>query len=260
MTKTITIKDVSFQMVFVQGGSYLMGADNGVILVKKGWLTRKRETTPFVRNFDWLASDWEKPVHEVSVDSYYIGETVVTIELWEAVMGWGSAHSFERCPLQPVVNVDWVACHEFINRLNLLTGERFRLPREAEWEFAAKGGTLSKDYPYSGSTTAEVVAWFNENSDGVNPVCMKHPNELGLFDMSGNVWEWCEDKYAPYDSEPQVNPILMGTAVDDNVLRGGSYLCDSTDCRVSARTGSHSIFDKDDIHDDFGLRLVLPIS
>ena len=136
------------------------------------------------------AWDNEKPSHYVTLSSYYIGETEVTAELWQAVMGINPSNFSGS--LRPVECVSWNECQEFVTRLSSLTGENFRLPTEAEWEFAARGGKKSQGYKYSGSNTIGDVAWYSDNSNSeTHNVAQKLPNELGLYDMSGNVWEWC---------------------------------------------------------------------
>ena len=204
-----TVKGVSFDMVFVEGGTFEMGSD------------------------DSEASDDEKPVHSVTLSDYYIGETEVTQELWEAVMG--SNPSVFKGSKKPVEMVSWNNCQEFIMKLNRLTGRDFRLPTEAEWEYAARGGNKSQGYKYSGSNTIDDVAWYDENSlSTTHPVGTKAPNELGLYDMSGNVWEWCSDWYGDYSSSSQTNPTgpFSGSG---RVLRGGSWCRDARNCRVAFR-------------------------
>ena len=166
------------------------------------------------------------PIHDVTLSDYFIAETEVTQELWEAVMG--SNPSYYKGAKHPVEMVSWNECQEFIAKLNQLTNRNFRLPTEAEWEFAAKGGKQSRGYIYSGSDTLDDVAWNHSNSGnsstGRSPhdVATRQPNELGLYDMSGNVWEWCQDRSGDYSSEPQTNPTgpLSGSI---RVIRGGSF-------------------------------------
>ena len=222
--KVIKVNGVSFNMIHVEGGTFTMGA------------------TP-EQGGD--AEDDEKPAHQVTLSSYYIGETVVTQALWEAVMG--SNPSFLRGSDRPVENVSWDACQEFIKRLNSMTGRHFRLPTEAEWEFAARGGNKSRGYKYSGSNTLERVAWYNANSGGeTHPVKEKQANELGLYDMSGNVNEWCQDWYRSYSSSSQ-------TTSPGCVYRGGSWYDNARNCRVSYRN-----FDMPEIScNGIGFRLAL---
>lgn len=233
-TEEFTVNGVSFKMVHVEGGSFMMGANEGVL----------------------EATDDEKPTHEVSLSDYWMGETQVTQALWHAVMGKNPS-SHKGDPNLPVENVSWLDCREFILKLNKLTGKRFRLPTEAQWEFAARGGNLGKQnhYLYSGSNDIYDVAWFDENSKKkTHPVGECDPNELGLYDMSGNVWEWCNDRYDHYyySNSPSVDPIgpLDGSM---RVFRGGSWFHDAGFCRVwfrnyDAPTGTGS---------DLGLRLAL---
>ena len=206
------VNGVSFEMVRVEGGTFRMGA------------TSEQE--------DEADSD-EKPVHGVTLSSYYIGKTEVTQALWQAVMG-SNPSRFEGSDL-PVECVSWNDCQEFIQKLNRLTGRNFRLPTEAEWEFACRGGNNSRGYKYSGSNNLGSVAWYNDNSGGqTQPVGTKAPNELGIFDMSGNVWEWCSDWYANYTSYSQTNPTGPHSG-SNRVHRGGSWGYDAWRCRSSCR-------------------------
>ncbi|HIW87876.1 MAG TPA: formylglycine-generating enzyme family protein [Candidatus Onthomorpha intestinigallinarum] len=200
-TKTIAVNGVAFKMVKVKGGTFQMGATT-----EQGSEAEKDE----------------KPVHTVILSDYYIGQTEVTQELWQAVMGDNPAF-FKGDSQRPVENVSWEDCQEFIQKLNRLTGLKFRLPTEAEWEFAARGGVKSKGYKYSGSNDADAVAWYGENSGSkTHPVATKQSNELGLYDMSGNVREWCYDWYGPYSGSAQTNP--KGPSIGScRILRGGSW-------------------------------------
>ena len=175
----------------------------------------------------------EKPVHSVTLSDYYIGETEVTQELWEAVMG--SNPSNFKGSQKPVESFSWNECKEFITKLNRLTGKNFRLPTEAEWEYAARGGNKSKGYKYSGSNTIGNVAWYRDNSSSAtHNVKTKSPNELGIYDMSGNVYEWCEDWFGDYSSGSQTNPTGLSSG-SHRVLRGGGCYSSARDCRVSFR-------------------------
>ena len=218
------IQNLINNMVYIQGGTFMMGA------------TSEQGSD---------AESNEKPAHQVTLSSYYIGETVVTQALWEAVMG--SNQSFFRGSDRPVENVSWYACQEFIKRLNSMTGRHFRLPTEAEWEFAARGGNKSRGYKYSGSNTLGNVAWYVTNSDWeTHPVKEKQANELGLYDMSGNVFEWCQDWYRSYSSSSQ-------TTSPGCVYRGGSWYDNARNCRVSYRN-----FDMPEIScNGIGFRLAL---
>ena len=210
--ETYTANGVSFTMIGVGGGTFTMGATS--------------EQGSFV-NID------ERPAHEVTLNHYSIGESEVTQELWQAVMGRNPSNFIGNMQ-RPVEQVSWNECQTFIKKLNKLTGENFRLPTEAEWEFAARGGSVSKGYKYSGSNTIGDVAWFNKNSSAVHVVKSKQPNELGIYDMSGNVWEWCADKYGSYTSSAQTAPTGSSSG-SDRVIRGGSWGYDEGNCRVSNR-------------------------
>ena len=206
--KTFTVNGVSFNMVYVAGGTFQMGSNVG--------------------DYD------EKPVHSVTLSDYYIGQTEVTQELWQAVMGSNPA-KYEKGPTLPVYYVSWNDCQEFISKLNRLTGGRFRLPTEAEWEYAARGGNKSRGYIFSGSNYLGSVAWYFDNSGGeAHPVGSKSPNELGLYDMSGNVWEWCSDWYGYYPSSSQTNPTGASSG-SRRVIRGGSWIINASFCRVANR-------------------------
>ena len=166
----------------------------------------------------------------------------------------GSNPSYFKGSKLPVENVSWNYCQLFITQLNQLTGKRFRLPTEAEWEFAARGGNNSKGYKYSGSDNIEAVAWYYENSDRkTHDVAGKQPNELGLYDMSGNVWEWCQDWYDKYYSLPSVVTNPTGpTDGSFRVHRGGYWHSNAEDCRVSSRD-----YNSPSNSSDRGLRLAL---
>jgi len=229
----ITVNGVAFNMVKVSGGTFQMGA------------TSEQGSD---------ADNKEKPVHQVTLSDYYIGETEVTQELWQAVMG-SNPSDFTGSGLLPVEKVSWDDCQTFITKLNVLTGMQFRLPTEAEWEFAARGGNSSQGYKYSGSNNIVDVAWYKSNSNSkTHEVGTKAPNELGLYDMSGNVWEWCQDRYGSYSSSAQTNPTGP-TSGSDRVNRGGSWWWygSASLCRVSQRHYSEPGTRSRDI----GLRLAL---
>ena len=194
----------------------------------------------------------EKPTHRVTLtNDYYIGKYEVTQALWKAVMG-NNPSNFKGDNL-PVDSVSWDDCQDFLSKLNRITGKTFRLPTEAEWEYAARGGNKSRGYQYSGSNNLSDVAWYDDNSGNkTHAVGTKQPNELGIYDMSGNVMEWCQDRYGKYNSSSQVNPTGANSGYD-RVSRGGSWFifacsCRSS-CRISFAPGSRS--------DILGLRLVL---
>ena len=210
--KTYYANGVAFQMVEVRGGTFTMGA------------TSEQGSD---------AKSDEKPAHKVTLSDYYIGKTEVTQALWKAVMG-NNPSSFKGENL-PVECISWNDCKAFISKLNSLTGKRFRMPTEAEWEYAARGGSKSRGYKYSGSNTLDDVAWYWDNSGRkTHEVGTKKPNELGLYDMSGNVWEWCSDWYGDYSSSAQTNPKGPDSGTY-RVYRGGSWDGDARDCRCSGR-------------------------
>jgi len=213
--RTFNVNGVSFTMVYVQGGTFTMGA------------TSEQGSDAY--------SD-EKPTHSVTLSSYMIGQTEVTQALWQAVMG-NNPSRFTGDSRRPVEMVSWDDCQEFLRKLNSLTGQRFRLPTEAEWEFAARGGNKSNHYKYSGSKNIGDVAWYYHNSSSTtHPVGKLQPNELGIYDMSGNVYEWCSDWYGGnyYSSSPSNNPQGPSSG-SFRVLRGGSWFDDTRYCRVSFR-------------------------
>ena len=216
--QTFTVKDVSFKMKPVEGGTFTMGA------------------TPS----DEDAEPSEFPQHEVTLSNYYIGETEVTQELWYAVMGTNPSSFNTGNRKRPVEQVTWYDCQTFIANLNQLTGQTFRLPTEAEWEYAARGGNLGHGYKYSGSNTLGNVAWYYDNLPsnssgtegyGTQTVATKAANELGLYDMSGNVYEWCQDWFGNYSSEAQNNPTGPASG-SYRVTRGGCWDAEPWLCRV----------------------------
>ena len=228
---TIPVKNgINIEMVKVEAGSFDMGA------------------TPEMENPD--AS--EKPVHRVTLtNNYNIGKYEVTQALWQAVMG--NNPSYFKGEDLPVEQVSWNDCQDFISKLNAMTGKKFRLPSEAEWEYAARGGKKSRGYQYSGSNTLGDVAWNDGNSGSkTHAVGTKQPNELGIYDMTGNVWEWCQDWYGSYSSSPQTNPT-GAVSGSGRVYHGGSWVSSARDCRSSYRglstPGARSFI--------LGLRLVL---
>ena len=222
--ETFTIRGVSFNMIKVQGGTFTMGA------------TSEQGSD---------AGSCEKPTHQVTLSDYYIGETEVTQKLWQAVMGttiqeqakkgtYGtSLHGVGNS--YPMYYISWGDCQNFIAELNAMTGKQFRLPTEAEWEYAARGGNKSNGFKYSGSGSIDKVAWYDGNSRRkTHPVKQKQANELGLYDMSGNVWEWCQDWYGSYSSNAQTNPTGPSSG-SDRVCRGAGWSCNASVCRVAYR-------------------------
>ena len=227
--QTFNVGGVSFKMIRVEGGTFMMGA------------TSEQDSL----------HEREKPVHQVTLSSYCIGETPVTQELWQAVMGSNPSRS--KGAQRPVELVSWYDCQDFIRKLNQETGKQFRLPTEAEWEFAARGGVKSKGYKYSGSNDINEVAWWGGNSlYSTRPVKEKKPNELGIYDMSGNVGEWCQNWLDWYASSSQINPIGP-TSGSYRVNRGGSWYDDAGRCCVSCR----DYLTPDCANDSLGLRLAL---
>lgn len=235
--KSFVVNGVPFEMIMVEGGTFTMGA------------------TP-EQGSD--AYEVDNPPHKVTLSDFYIGQFTVTQELWTAVMG-NNPSRFKGANL-PVENVCWddlgnpeLSCQEFIRKLNKLTGKQFRLPTEAEWEYAARGGKLCKGYKYAGSDNLGEVAWYSDDAGSkTHPVGQKKPNELDIYDMSGNVCEWCQDWYGGYSSGNQTNP--KGPARGSyRVYRGGSWGDGAWRCRTSCR-GSNLPFSSGV---DFGFRLAL---
>ena len=227
--RTFTVNGCEFTMIKVQGGTFKMGSNNG--------------------------SDDESPIHRVTLSSYYIGETEVTNELWNAVMNNSSGSDY------PKTYVDWNSCLSFVRKLNAKTGLMFSLPTEAQWDYAARGGNRSKGYKYSGSNTCTSVANCVEYSfwgellgysNSVDYVGSHSSNELGIYDMSGNVWEWCLDDYRVYSSADAVDP--MKNMMSKKVIRGGGFENTPDQCRSTYR-GSREMDDAS--ADNIGFRLVL---
>lgn len=188
----------------------------------------------------------------VTLSDYAIGKYPVTQKQWVEIMGNNPSY-FKNCDACPVERVSWDDCQEFIRKLNSQTGKRYRLPTEAEWEFAARGGNNSRGYKYSGSNTVKSVAWYGGNSNTrTKPVGTKSPNELGLYDMSGNVWEWCSDWYGAYSSGSQTNPQGFDTGAI-RVSRGGSWRYFAQGVRSTYRGGNQP---RDRIY-SLGFRLAL---
>lgn len=210
---TVTVNGVSFTMVKVQGGTFTMGA------------------TPEQGS---EVDEDEKPIHSITLSSFYIGQTEVTQALWEAVM-WDNPSYFKGNKELPVEQVSWEDCQQFIARLNQLTGRRFRLPTEAEWEYAARGGRKSQGYKYAGGNDIDSVGWCWSNSDSqTHPVAQKKANELGIYDMAGNVGEWCQDWFGHYSQNPQTNPQGPSKGVY-RMFRSGCWRVSADGCRVAYR-------------------------
>lgn len=231
ISKSTLATEINQNMALVQGGWFSMGSDE--------------ET----------ATNAEKPAHDVKVNDFYISKFEVTQELYETVMG--ASYSYFKGPNNPVNNISWQQANRFINKLNQLTGETYRLPTEAEWEFAAKGGNKSQSLTYSGSNKIDDVAWYDANSNNqAHPVGQKQPNELGLYDMTGNVGEWVIDAYDVefYKSSPSDNPVNA----EDNkgnaalkTVRGASFAYNENESKNYRRDfASQSI-----IMGDIGIRL-----
>lgn len=232
----VTHDNVSIPMALVEGGTFTMGC----------------------ANTDAGCEYNEKPAHTVKIDGFYMTKLEVTQELWEAIMGRNPS-MFKNGKDYPVDNVSWNDCQEFIRKLNQATNLHFDLPTEAQWEYAARGGKNADKYIYAGDNEIDSVAWYkNPQAEqvlvGTMPVGSKYPNILGLFDMSGNVMEWCKDKMGAYSAAEQTNPTGP-TDGSTYVLRGGSWDSPAKSCRVTARYGSNPMYRMK----TFGLRLVLSI-
>jgi len=224
------VKSIESKMVTVQGGEFLMGCMNP-------------------SDTECLA--WERPRHKVTISTFQIAKYDVTQKEWKAIMGTAAPGKY--CAECPVVNVSWNEAQLFINKLNQLSGKNFRLPTEAEWEYAAKGGNKAHGYKYAGSDEPMTVAWYDSViSREIHPVGQKKENELGLFDMSGDVWQWCSDWWDPkfYSNSPSNNPNCQ-VASKERCLRGGSWWGPLRDTRVANRDK----FPPDSKDDDVGFRL-----
>ena len=193
----------------------------------------------------------ELPIHQVTLNGFYVGKTEVTRALWKAVLG--NNQVYNENDTKPVDFVSWNDCLLFIEKLNQLTGKSFRLPTEAEWEYAARGGNRKSDCKFSGSNYLDEVAWYASNSDGkTHPVNEKRSNEIGLYDMSGNLCEWCADWYGCYSASPQTNPLGPSVGMY-KILRGGSWVNGPNYCRVSKRDHALPDFSSGNV----GFRLAL---
>ncbi len=241
--ETVIVNGVKFPMVGVPGGAGTIGA------------TAEQGT--------YGEAD-EKPVHVVDIEGFELGRTEVTVAQWLAVMDVLPLGNYEKEPEKPVINVSWFAAQEYILKLNSVSGRKFRLPSEAEWEYAARGGAKTGHFRYAGSNRIDDVAVYTKDSDvrKVQNVATKMPNELGLYDMSGNAWEWCIDRYALYGSEnkddasagAEASPSGAFSPVSsERVMRGGSAASAWKACRVSNR----SKLPADNVKSSFGFRLAL---
>jgi len=220
-------------MIRVDGGKFTMGCTDGDC-------------------FSYEDDNREIPSHEVTVSSFSIAKYPVTQKQWRALMGSNPSNCVGE--EHPVERVSWQDAQAFIQKLNTLTGKQYRLPTEAEWEYAARGGSQSKGYKYSGSNDVNTVAWYDLNSGNKShPVGLKEPNELKIYDMSGNVWEWCSDWYGKYSDLPQTNPPGPSSGIA-HVIRGGTYVIQSQCVRVSMRSGATTNLTNPYI----GFRLALP--
>ena len=226
--QVISVLTFEPEMIFIEGGTFTMGC------------TSEQEND---------CQDREKPVYQVTLSSYFIGKFPITQAQWLAVMG--SNPSIFKVENLPIENVSWNDAQEFIKKLNQITDKQYRLPTEAEWEFAARGGNKTLGYKYSGSNNIIDVAWYQDNSNSkTQPVGTKQPNELGIYDMSGNVWEWCSDWYGNFNNASIINPT--GNASGTNrVIRGGCWFNNANSTRVSYRN-----YNKPDYRNNiFGFRL-----
>lgn len=242
-SQQFVVKGVPFDMILVKGGTFSMGAG-----AEQSYCDRD-----------------EKPVHSVSLSTFYIGSTEVTQELWKIVMGTSIEQQRDKAnpawPLRgvgdsyPMYYVSYDEIQDFLLRLNELTGKNFALPTEAQWEYAARGGNKSAKKQFSGDDYLDNVGWYAGNaSNSVHPVAQKTPNELDIFDMSGNLWEWCSDWYSidSYKKSVGSNPQGVDSG-EDIVLRGGCIITDENSCRVSNRGHMSS-----NLRNSFtGFRLVL---
>lgn len=208
------VREIFSNMVYVQGGTFTMGSDG-------------------------LVFSNESPDHQVALSDYYIARVTITQKQWRTIIGshdlW--SYNYGKGDNYPANFISYEQALNFIERLNDYSGLQFRLPTEAEWEYAALGGNALSGYVYSGSSNVDEVAWHNGNAGGkAHPVATLKPNELGLYDMSGNVWEWCSDYYGDYTPEMVVNPTgpVQGTK---RVLRGGSFTYESDYARIKTRSG-----------------------
>jgi formylglycine-generating enzyme required for sulfatase activity len=232
-TPKVILCSIVGEMVFVQGGTFKMGG------------TPEQGSNCY---------DQEKPVHDVTVSDFYIGKYLVTQRLWKQVMGYNPSN-FPKDVARPVERVNWYDVQQFIIKLNQQTDKVYRLPTEAEWEYAARGGNKSRGYKYAGSNNIDDVAWYDKNSNRETyPIGTKHPNELGIYDMSGNVREWVSDWYGAYSANAETNPQGPSSG-SDCMNRGGSWSDGAEVCRVSFRGRGRDLDRRDN---SIGFRLALP--
>lgn len=224
------------EMIFVEGGTFEMGNEDDVLGIQR------HEVNPDV-------------LHSVSLNSFNMSRFEITQSQWKSIIG-GTPSNFKDCDNCPVEFVNWYDVQEFIRKLNSKTGRNYRLPTEAEWEYAANGGNKSKGYIYSGSNELSSVAWFKQNSDcKTHDIGTKEPNELGIYDMTGNVSEWCSDWHGSYNSMNQNNPTGALTG-QSRVVRGSNWAADSYNNLNSQRGWSHPLSKRPNL----GFRLVLPVN
>ena len=236
--KTV-VRNLVANLVRVEGGTFRMGAQSGM---------------PQGDNYDPEARDNESPVHEVTLSDFYLGRFEVTQREWRTIMGYGLdwSEQYGEGDDFPAYNVSRDEAQRFVERLSAMTRLPFRLPTEAQWEYAARGGNRSLHLRYSGSNDVDEVAWHKENANGsLHPVGGKLPNELGLHDMSGNLWEWCSDTYGQYPSTPQTDPLADSGSLF--VLRGGAWTYQPAYCRTTCRDA----YDSDAISVAVGFRVAM---
>jgi len=202
------LKRYTIEMICVEGGSFIMGNDE----------------------------DHDNPKHRVLLSKFHISKYLITQALWTAIMGYNPSLYTKNTAEHPVDNVSWYETQKFIGRLNKITNNWYRLPTEAEWEYAAKGGIKSKEYKYAGSNNLDEVAWhFGNSNEKPQAVGGKKPNELGIFDMNGNVYEWCDDWYArDYYYNPGYDPTGPEEGTE-RVNRGGSWFNHANDFSIAER-------------------------
>lgn len=253
--KSFTVNGVSFRMIAVKGDTTF-------------WMGATQKQLDFKEEIGDEYSNYDNNAHQVTLTyNYHIGETEVTQELWKAVMGTNPSRlNGDDYKQHPVDSVSWDNCQAFVTKLNellatQLNGKTFRLPTDAEWEYAARGGhKMDYEYIFAGSDTADVVAWYSikneQDLEYSQPVKGKKPNELGLYDMSGNVEEWCQNYYYAYTTDPQTDPMGPETG-DKRVVRGGRWKINSGNGSRFCRVGYRNMVSYEDRFDDRGLRLVL---